>query len=56
MTAVCSLTIEPPSLIACVNREAGAHGTMSATKRISVNVEYANEHSALPHQPPPRGL
>jgi flavin reductase (DIM6/NTAB) family NADH-FMN oxidoreductase RutF len=38
MTAVCSLTMEPPSLIACVNREAGAHGTMSATKRISVNV------------------
>jgi flavin reductase len=38
MTAVCSLTTDPPSLIACVNRDAGAHGIMSATRRVSVNV------------------
>ena len=38
MTAVCSLTTEPPSLIACVNRDAGAYETISATRRISVNV------------------
>ena len=38
MTAVCSLTMDPPSLIACVNRDAGAHGIMSATRRVSVNV------------------
>jgi flavin reductase len=38
MTAVCSLTMDPPSLIACVNRDAGAHDIMSATKRVSVNV------------------
>jgi flavin reductase len=38
MTAVCSLTMDPPSLIACVNRDAGAHRVMSATRRVSVNV------------------
>lgn len=38
MTSVCSLTMDPPSLIACVNRDAGAHCTMSATRRVSVNV------------------
>ncbi|MBN8990062.1 MAG: flavin reductase family protein [Rhizobiales bacterium] len=46
MTAVCSLTMDPPSLIACVNRDAGAHGTMSATKRISVNV-LTRDHTDL---------
>ena len=38
MTAVCSLTMDPPSLVACVNRDAGAHGIMSVTRRVSVNV------------------
>jgi flavin reductase len=46
MTAVCSLTMDPPSLIACVNRDAGAHGIMSATKRVSVNV-LSHDHMAL---------
>lgn len=46
MTAVCSLTTDPPSLIACVNRDAGAHGIMSATRRVSVNV-LSNDHAAL---------
>ena len=38
MTAVCSLTVEPPSLIACVNRDAGTRGLIGTTKRVSVNV------------------
>ena len=46
MTAVCSLTVDPPSLIACVNRDAGAHGMMIATKRVSVNV-LSDDHMNL---------
>lgn len=46
MTAVCSLTMDPPSLIACVNRDAGAHGIMSATRRLSVNV-LSHNHTGL---------
>ena len=46
MTAVCSLTMDPPSLIACVNRDAGAHGIMSATRRVSVNV-LTHDHLGL---------
>jgi flavin reductase len=46
MTAVCSLTMDPPSLIACVNRDAGAHDTMSATRRVSVNV-LSHDHMGL---------
>ena len=38
MTAVCSLTLEPPSLITCVNRHAGTHLAMRATRRVSVNI------------------
>lgn len=43
MTAVCSLTLDPPMLVACVNRDAGAYGTMRATRRISVNVLGADQ-------------
>ncbi len=46
MTAVCSLTMDPPSLIACVNRDAGAHGIMSTTRRVSVNV-LSHDHMDL---------
>jgi flavin reductase len=38
MTAVCSLTLDPPTVIACVNRDAGAHAVMRSTRRISVNL------------------
>jgi flavin reductase (DIM6/NTAB) family NADH-FMN oxidoreductase RutF len=38
MTAVCSLTLDPPTLIVCVNRDAGAHAMMRLTRRISVNL------------------
>ncbi|SFM49523.1 flavin reductase (NADH) [Bradyrhizobium sp. Rc3b] len=37
VTAVCSLSIDPPTLIVCVNRAAGAHDGMRATRRVSVN-------------------
>ena len=46
MTALCSLTVDPPSLVACVNRDAGAHDTMSATRRVSVNV-LSHDHTDL---------
>lgn len=38
MTAVCSLTADPPSLLACVNREAGAHRVITSSKRVSINL------------------
>lgn len=38
MTAVCSLTIDPPSLILCVNVDAGTNRRISTTKRVSVNL------------------
>lgn len=38
MTAVCSLTIDPPSLILCVNVDAGTNRMISASKRVSVNL------------------
>lgn len=46
MTAVCSLTRDPPSLIACVNQHAGAHDVVSSTKRLSVNI-LSHEHTDL---------
>jgi flavin reductase len=38
MTAVCSLTIDPPSVVVCVNRNTGTHGSMCRTRRVSINV------------------
>lgn len=46
MTAVCSLTMEPPSLIACINRDASAYRVINATRRISVNV-LSDHHMAI---------
>jgi len=46
MTAVCSLTMDPPTLIACVNRSAGAYEAMSTTGRVSVNV-LSRDHTGL---------
>lgn len=46
MTAVCSLTLEPPTLIVCVNRDAGAHDMMRTTKRICINF-LSTEHVEL---------
>lgn len=38
VTAVCSVTLEPPTVIVCVNRTAGAHDLIRATRRVSINV------------------
>ena len=37
-TSVCSLTAEPPRLLACVHREADAHDMILASGRFAVNV------------------
>ena len=37
-TAVCSLSAEPPMLLACVNREAGAHDPTLQSRVFCVNV------------------
>jgi flavin reductase (DIM6/NTAB) family NADH-FMN oxidoreductase RutF len=37
-TAVCSLSVEPPTLIACVNRDASAHNPIVQSRRFCVNV------------------
>lgn len=37
VTAVCSPTVSPPTIIVCINRGAGAHGLMQASKRVSIN-------------------
>jgi flavin reductase len=38
MTAVCPLTLDPPSLILCVNVDAGTNRVISTTRRVSVNL------------------
>ena len=37
-TAVCSVSAEPPQLLACVNREADAHRLLLATGHLAVNL------------------
>lgn len=38
VTAVCSLTVDPPSLLVCINRTAEAHDIIAHTGRLCVNV------------------
>ena len=45
-TAVCSLSAEPPTLLACVNREAGAHDPTLQSRVFCVNV-LATQHFDL---------
>lgn len=45
-TAVCSLSAEPPSLLACVNRQADAHDLIRASGLFAVNL-LAYEQRAL---------
>ncbi|MGD8326936.1 MAG: flavin reductase family protein [Sphingomonadales bacterium] len=42
-TAVCSLSADPPSLIACVNQSAGAHDLIANSKRFAVNLLSADQ-------------
>ncbi|WP_025164892.1 flavin reductase family protein [Pseudomonas taeanensis] len=37
-TAVCSITADPPQLLVCVNRNVYAHGVISDSRNLSVNV------------------
>jgi flavin reductase (DIM6/NTAB) family NADH-FMN oxidoreductase RutF len=45
-TAVCSLSVEPPTLLACVHREAGAHDPTLQSRVFCVNL-LATHHGAL---------
>lgn len=45
-TAVCSLSAEPPTLLACVNREAGAHDPTLQSRVFCVNL-LASHHKNL---------
>jgi flavin reductase (DIM6/NTAB) family NADH-FMN oxidoreductase RutF len=45
-TAVCSLSAEPPMLLVCVNRQAGAHDRIRLSRRFCVNV-LSDEDAAL---------
>ena len=45
-TAVCSLSVEPPTLLACVNREAGAHDPTLQSRVFCVNL-LATHHRGL---------
>src|SRR5712692_8090266 len=42
-TAVSSLSMEPPSLLACVNQSASIHGPMLDSGRFCVNILHANQ-------------
>jgi flavin reductase (DIM6/NTAB) family NADH-FMN oxidoreductase RutF len=43
-TAVCSVSAEPPQLLACVNREAEAHSLLLASGCLAVNLLSAEQH------------
>jgi flavin reductase (DIM6/NTAB) family NADH-FMN oxidoreductase RutF len=45
-TSVCSLTAEPPRLLACVHRDADAHGVILASRLFAVNL-LTPAHQAL---------
>jgi flavin reductase (DIM6/NTAB) family NADH-FMN oxidoreductase RutF len=45
-TSVCSLTAEPPRLLACVHRDADAHGLILASRLFAVNL-LTPDHQAL---------
>jgi flavin reductase (NADH) len=38
VTAVCSLSAAPPSILVCINRDASAHRPIELSRRLSVNV------------------
>lgn len=45
-SAVCSLSMDPPSLIVCVNKQASAHDSLVANGRFGVNI-LADRHKDL---------
>lgn len=44
-TAVCSLSDDPPTLLACVSRKAGAHPVIEAERVFSVNLLAADQQA-----------
>jgi flavin reductase (DIM6/NTAB) family NADH-FMN oxidoreductase RutF len=44
-TAICSLSASPPTLLACVNRQAGAHDLIISDRAFSVNVLASDQES-----------
>jgi flavin reductase (DIM6/NTAB) family NADH-FMN oxidoreductase RutF len=44
-TAICSLSVSPPMLLACVNRRAGAHDLIISDRVFSVNVLASDQES-----------
>lgn len=42
-TAVCSLSVKPPALLACVNRCAEAHSAIVGSRRIGINILSVNQ-------------
>lgn len=42
-TAVCSVSMEPPSLLVCVNKSASLHGPLMAASHFSVNVLHKDQ-------------
>lgn len=49
LTAGCSLSTDPSSVLVCVNKSAGAHDTIEASKAFCWNI-LASEHSTLAHK------
>lgn len=45
-SAVCSLSLDPPLVLVCIDRRSGSHGALLAAERFSVNV-LADEHEDL---------
>lgn len=42
-TAVCSVSMEPPSLLVCVNKSASLHGPLMAASHFGVNVLHKDQ-------------
>lgn len=52
-TSVCSVSVDPPTVLACINRQARTHGHIVQGKRfaismLSVDQRHIAEHCALP--------
>lgn len=43
MTAVCSVSLDPPTMLVCVNRESSSHDLIAEAKSFSVNILHENQ-------------
>jgi flavin reductase (DIM6/NTAB) family NADH-FMN oxidoreductase RutF len=48
-TSMCSLSADPPSLLACINREARAHAEITARTRFGVNLLSIDQRPIADH-------